>query len=182
MNLSNGRIWPYSIAFLITMVFGFCVATVIVTSTADIQESDLYMEDYHQINADINDIIEAKIAFNKKYKIEFLSNSLSVENTALKFVVRDLDLNPVDGAKFEVVINGTTGNFQIDLKEPTISDGIYRFESVKLPKEGIWNILVKVKIDDLHRFYNLKADTITKEIFDKFEKIKVGKRIKKLVS
>ena len=95
--------------------------------------------------------------------------------------VHDLDTNSVDSAKFKVVINATTGDFQIDLGEPVVSNGIYRFESVKLPKEGMWNILVKVKIDDLYRFYNLKANTVTKEIFNKFEKIQVGKKTKKLL-
>ncbi|MFT7003463.1 MAG: hypothetical protein ACJAWW_000812 [Sulfurimonas sp.] len=182
MNFSSGRIWPYTIAFLITMVFGFCVATVIVTGTADIQESDLYMDSYHKVDGDINNIIESEIAFNKKYSIEFLSDSLSVHDTKLKFIVRDSNSNLVDTAKFKVVMNRPVGNTRIDLDQPVISNGVYKFNSIKLSNEGQWNILVNVKIGDLARFYNLKADTRTQEIFNKFDKIKVGTRIKKIVS
>ena len=180
MNFSSGRIWPYTIAFLITLVFGFCVATVIVTGTADIQESDLYMDSYHKVDYDINNIIESEIAFNKKYSIEFLSDSLTADNVKLKFLVRDSNSNTVETAKFKVVMNRPVGDIKIDLDEPVVSDGVYRFSSIKLPKEGQWNILVKVEIGDLERFYNLKADTTTQEIFTKFDKIKVGSRIKKI--
>ena len=40
---SNGRVWPYIIGLSITLVFGFCVATIFVTSRADVQESDAYI-------------------------------------------------------------------------------------------------------------------------------------------
>ncbi len=181
MNLSNGKIWPYSIASLIVLVFLFCVATVIITSQADIQYSDLYMNDYQQVNGDVNDIIEAKIAFNKKYKVEWLSDGLSVEDTVLKFIVRDLDSNPVNNAKFKVIMNRPESDIKIDLEEPVVSAGIYTFKSVKLPKEGKWDIMAKVDVDKFYRFYNLKADTRTQEVFDRFDKLQVGKKTKKLL-
>ncbi len=181
MNFSNGRIWPYTISFLIILVFGFCVATVIVTSTVDIQESDLYMNNYHDVDKDINDIITAKIAFNKKYKVEFLSDNISVESTVFKFIMSDLDLNRVDGAEFDVIVNGITGDFKINLEKPISQNGVYLFKSIQLPKEGKWNILVKVEKNGLYRYYNLKTDTRTQEIYDTFHKLEVGKKTKKLL-
>lgn len=47
---------------------------------------------------------------------------------------------------------------------PTVSNGIYKFESVKLPLEGRWDIMAKVNIDNLERYYNIKADTRNREI------------------
>jgi len=182
MNLSNGRIWPYSIAVLIILVFSFCVGTVIVTNSANIQESDLYMSDYQEIDGSANDIIEAEIAFNKKYKVKYLSDSLSIDSTVLKFIVSDSDSNQVNNAKFKVIMNRPELDIAIDLGEPKVVNGIYTFKSVALPKEGKWDILVKVYVEDLYRFYNLKADTITHEIFDGFEKLHVGSKTKKLIS
>ncbi len=181
MNLSNGRIWPYSIATLIVLVFLFCVATVIVTNSANIQYSDLYMDSYQKIDSSANDIIEAEIAFNRKFKVEYSSDSLSVDSTVLKFTVSDLDSNMVDNAKFKVIMNRPELNVAIDLGEPKVLNGLYTFKSVKLSKEGKWDILVKIDIQDLHRFYNLKADTRTQEIFYGFEKLQIGKKIKKLI-
>ena len=37
---SSGKAWPYILGGAITLVFGMCVATVIVTSKANIQESN----------------------------------------------------------------------------------------------------------------------------------------------
>ncbi|MEA1954898.1 MAG: hypothetical protein U9N02_00205 [Campylobacterota bacterium] len=181
MNLSSGRIWPYTISFLIILVFGFCVATVIVTSNADIQESDFNMDTYQEVNININEIIENKISFNQKYKVEFSSDSLSVDDTTLKFIVQDLNLKPIDNAKFNVILNRSMGDIKINLEKPTVDNGIYRFKSVKLTHEGVWNILVRVDIADNYRYYNLKVDTRTQEIFDKFKVLKVGDRVKKLL-
>lgn len=167
MSKSSGRIWPYAISASIILVFGFCVATIVVTSTMPVEKSDTYMMGYHEADAMANELIKAKIAFDKKYKIEYVTDGLSLAKSILKYKVTDLDSNPVDNAELVVVVT-RPNNHKNDqeLLNPTIENGVYTFSSITLPIEGRWDVMAKVKIGENQRFYNVKADTRVKEVFE----------------
>jgi len=163
--MSNGRIWPYAIGTSIVLVFGFCVATIIVTSTLPVEKSDTYMMGYHEADANANELIEARIAFDKEYKIEYITDGLSQESSVIKYKVTDLNSQPVNNAKLKVVITRPNNHkHDQELLNPIVENGIYTFSSVKLPEAGRWDVMAKVNIDKLQRFYNVKADTRAKEI------------------
>ena len=165
MNLSNGRIWPYAIGASIIFIFGACVATIIVAVKLPVEKSDNYMMGYHQADASANELINARIAFDKKYKIEYLNDGLSVNNAVVRYRVTDLNSNSVNNAIVKIVITRPNSRkFDMELNNPSNENGIYTFSSTKLPLEGRWDIMAKVNIGDLQRFYNIKADTRTKEI------------------
>jgi len=160
MSKSNGRIWPYAIGASITLVFGFCVATIVVTSKANIQNSDDYMTYYQDADAMANDFIEARIAFDKKYKIEYISKGIAAEGSTLSYKVTDVDNKAVDSAK--VILSTSrpeTEEFNQKLENPKVENGIYTFSGLKFPKAGMWNLITKVQVGDDYRFYNIKADT-----------------------
>jgi len=165
MNLDNGKIWPYSIAVAIAMVFLFCVATVYITSKSHINESNLFMDGYHSVDAKANQIIESEIAFNKKYNVIYKNNRLSTQGSDIVYTITDKNNNAIDDAKITLVITRPDADIDIKPKEPFIKNGVYTFSHVKLPREGRWDIMAKVTIGHDYRFYNLKADT-------RFEKIK----------
>ena len=104
MNLSNGRIWPYAIGASIIFIFGACVATIVVANTLPVEKSDTYMMDYHEADAKANEILESAIAFNKKYKIEYITDGLSTQGSTIKYRVTDIDSNPVNSAQIKVVV------------------------------------------------------------------------------
>lgn len=167
MNKSNGRIWPYAIGASILFIFGACVATIIVTSKMPVEKSDTYMMDYHEADASANEIIEAQIAFDKKYKIEYKTDSLSLEKTEIKYNITDRDGNAVDNATLKVVVTRPNNHkHDQELLNPSVSDGVYSFASITLPEPGRWDIMAKVSIGNEQRFYNLKADTRAKEVFE----------------
>ena len=162
--MSNGRIWPYAIGTSILLIFGACVATIIVASKLPVEKSDTYMMGYHEADASANDLIKARIAFDEKYKVSYIAKGLSVENSTISYKVTDLDSNPINDAKLNIVVtrpNNHKHNQELD--NPSVENGIYTFSSVKLPLEGRWNIMAKINIDELQRFHNVKADTRTKE-------------------
>jgi len=164
VNISNGRIWPYAIGTSIILIFGACVATVIVANKLPVEKSDTYMMGYHQADALANDLIKARIAFDEKYKVSYIASGLSLDNSTISYKVTDLDSNPVNDAKLNIVVtrpNNHKHNQELD--NPNVENGIYTFSSVKLPLEGRWNIMAKINIDELQRFHNVKADTRTKE-------------------
>lgn len=165
MNLSNGKIWPYAIGTSIIFIFGACVATIVVTSQMPVEKSDTYMMAYQDADAQANELIQAEIEFNKKYKIEYINNGISLTNSTLEYKVTDLENNPIENAKIDVIIT-RPNNHKNDqeLKSPKYENGIYTFENVTLPIDGRWDIMAKLSIGDNQRFYNVKADTREKKI------------------
>lgn len=160
MNKSNGRVWPYAIAASIMLVFGFCVATIVVTSTMPVEKSDTYMMGYHQADDMANELIEAQIAFDKKYKIEYVTDGLSSASSVLKYKVTDLESKPVNNAELLVVVTRPNNHkHDQELLNPNVENGIYTFSAITLPIEGRWDIMAKVNIGEYQRFYNVKADT-----------------------
>lgn len=160
MSKSSGRVWPYAIGLSITAVFGFCVATIVVTSKADIQESDAYMTHYQDADANANALIESTIAFDKKYKIEYITEAIGDSNPILKYKITDLKANPINDAEVVVATSRPeTSEFNQKFEKPLIENGIYSFSGATFSKVGVWNIIAKVSIGEDSRYYNIKADT-----------------------
>ncbi len=167
MNLSNGRIWPYTIGGSIILVFGACVATVIIANKLPVEKSDTYMMGYHQADAKANDLIKARIAFNKSYKVEYITDGLSLDNSIIKYRVTDVNAQPIDSATLKVIVTRPNNHkHDQELINPTVENGVYTFSTITLPQEGRWDIMAKVNVGDLQRFYNVKADTRAKDAYE----------------
>lgn len=167
MKIDSGKIWAYSIAGAILLVFGFCVATVVITSTLPVENSDTNMMYYQDADANANKLIKAKIAFDREYKIQYVTDGINCETTNLRYKVMDLNNNPVDSAKIKVIVTRPNNHkHDQELNNPTYEDGIYSFRTISLPQKGRWDIMAKVSVGDLQRYYNVKADTRAKEVFE----------------
>lgn len=163
--LKSGKIWPYAIGISIIAVFGACVATVIVAGTLPVEKSDTYMMGYHQADANANELIKARIEFDKEYKVEYITDSLNLDSSVLKYKVTNLSGEAVNNAQLNVVVTRPNNHkHDQELSNPNISDGVYTFSKISLPVSGRWDIMAKIKVDDLQRFYNVKADTRNKEL------------------
>ena len=164
---SSGRVWPYAIGGAITLVFGFCVATIVVTSKANIQGSDAYMTYYQEADAKANDYIKARIAFDKKYKVNYISKGISEKGSLISYSVSDLNGNPINNAKIILATSRPeTNEYDQKLENPEVKDGIYTFKGALFPKVGLWNLIAKVNVGNDFRFINIKADTRIKEAFE----------------
>ncbi|NPA59683.1 MAG: hypothetical protein GXO30_04385 [Epsilonproteobacteria bacterium] len=165
MNFSNGRIWPYAIATMIAMVFGLCVHTVYLAGQLPVQKSDMYMTSYQDADKNANQLIEARIAFDKKYKVEYVSDRITLKDTVFKYKVTDLDSNPIPNAKIKLMLTRPSEHkYDKELENPKYENGIYSFEAIDLPAKGRWNIMAKVTVGNLNRFYNVKTDTRTTKV------------------
>jgi len=165
--MSSGRIWPYAIGISITMVFGFCVATIMVTQTANIQESDAYMTYYQDADANANELIEAKIAFDKKYNVEYFVEHNADKSIELKYKLTDKMSKPVDNAAIVIATSRPeTDEYNKRLDNPNVENGLYSFSNLSFEKIGVWNIVAKIEIDKESRFFNIKTNTQTQETFE----------------
>ena len=161
MSNSSGKAWPYGIAFSFVGIVALIVGTIIVASNNAVEPSDLYMQNYHEVDANANEIIMSQIAFNKKYTIDYLGTQLDPKGSLISYRIADKNGNAVNNAKIAVVITRpNTHAYNLNLDNPTQKgDGVYEFASVTLPKEGRWNIMADIKVGENQRYYNLKADT-----------------------
>ena len=167
MKKSNGKIWPYAIAISIALVFCASILTIVVAVKLPVEKSDAYMMGYQEADANANELIEARIAFDKKYQIEFIKEKFSLNDSTLQYKVIDTNGNLVSNAKIVIVITRpNVHEFDRELKEPTISNGIYEFSAIKLPKEGRWNVMAKINVDKEQRFFNVKLDTRKEKVIE----------------
>jgi len=160
MKNNRGKIWAYSVGFSIILVFGFCVATVLITSNAGIQVTNEYMTNYQQAEINANNYINNRINFEKKYKIKYVYSKMKEDDSKVKFEVLDLNGKSVENAKINILVSRPdTHIYDQKLSNTTYENGIYVFSGVKFPKVGIWGIIAKVKVAKDSRFYNIKVDT-----------------------
>lgn len=160
MNKNAGRKWPIIIGVSTFLVVALGVATVKTAVNYPVEMSDYGMQTYHDYDTNVNDIINAKIAFDKKYVISFLTPQITEKGNVLTYQVTDKAGNAVNDAKFEVVMTRPdTTNFDVNVTQSGVSEGKYTFNAVDLPKVGRWDILAKVTVGADQRYYNLKADT-----------------------
>ena len=167
MSKNKGLIWPYAIGISIVLVFGACIATIVAANKLPVEKSHTYMMDYHEADAKANELIEARIEFDKKYKVEYIADGLSLDNTIVKYRVTDLNSQAVDNAKIEIIVTRPNNHkHNQNLSLPSYEDGVYSFSPIKLPIEGRWDIMARVSVGDVQRYYNIKADTRAKEAFE----------------
>ena len=144
-----------------------CVATIVVTSKLPVEKSDTYMMGYHEADAKANELIQARIDFNKKYKVEYITDSLHVESSIIKYKVMDVNNKPINNAILKVIVTRPNNHkHDQELTNPSVENGIYTFSSITLPQVGRWDIMAKINVGDLQRFHNIKADTRMKEIHE----------------
>ena len=160
--------WPYGIALSFVLVIALIVATIMVASDNKVENSDLYMQNYHTADANANEILMAQIAFNKKYTIAYLTKNLDMKGSVISYQIEDKLGNPITDASMEVVLTRPNSHaYDMTLKDPTVSvDGVYEFAATQLPVEGRWDIMAKITIGDNYRYYNLKADTRYSETYE----------------
>lgn len=163
--LKSGKIWPYVLGISITFVFAAGIATIVISATLPVEKSDAFMMGYHEADAKANELIKNRIAFDKEYTISYVSEPIDEKNTVLKYKVETLDGKVVNNASLKAILTRPNSRkFDISLENPKVKDGVYTFNSVKLPLVGRWNAMVKVEIDGKSRFLNIHADTRKKEV------------------
>lgn len=160
MFKNPGTKWPIIIALSILGVVGLSVMTVKIALNNPVEMSDYQMQNYHDVDANINETIEKQIAFDRKYVIRYITPQLSEKEAVISYRIEDKNGSAVNDAKLEVILTRPdTVKDNITLSGMKVSEGNYSFDAVSLPKPGRWDIMAKVNVGNDQRYYNLKADT-----------------------
>lgn len=167
MNLSSGKQWPVGVASAIILIVIACAATIYVALLQPVQEDGDLMRDYHSLDAGVNELIAAKISFDKKYRLSYIGEGVSQEGSRLAYRLEDSEGHAVNGAKIKLVLTRPVRlDDNINLEAPSIEEGNYYFDDVKVPFAGRWNILAKVCVEQECRHMNLQSDTLQKNVFE----------------
>ncbi|MDD5717205.1 MAG: FixH family protein [Sulfuricurvum sp.] len=160
MFKNPGTKWPVIIALSIAGVVGMSIMTIKIASKNPVEMSDYGMQSYHEYDADVNKIIASKIEFDKRYELSFLTPQITEKEAIVTYKVTDKEGKAVNDAVIEALFTRPDMNqYDINLSNPVIKDGVYTFSPVDLPKAGRWDIMAKVTIGDVQRYFNLKTDT-----------------------
>jgi len=158
--MNNGRAWPYAIGAAITLIFSFCIATIFITESSTIQESDVYMTKYQEADLNANDFIKKRMDFDRLYNIVFTTKTIAGESPIISYKVTTKDGIVLNNAKIKIAISRPeTAEFDKTLENPSVDNGVYSFALKKFPKQGVWNIIAKVRVENKERFLNMKTDT-----------------------
>lgn len=159
MKKNSGIIWPIGIGLAILCVVGLGAWTIVETGKEPVEESDIYMNKYQDVDNNANDFINAKIAFNKKYSIEYLGDKLNADNAKFVYKITTKDGTVVNNAKMKLIATRPQTHKQdMNLPDANVSNGVYSFET-KLPGVGRWDIMASIEIGTDKRYYNLHMDT-----------------------
>lgn len=160
MFKNPGTKWPIIIALSIVGIIIGCVATIKFALNNPVEMSNYGMQSYHEYDDNVNEIIEAKIAFDQNYTISFLTSQMSEKGSVIEYKVSDKEGNGINDAKVEVILTRPDlKEYDMNLSNPSVAEGRYTFAPVDLPKAGRWDIMAKVSVGTLQRYYNLKTDT-----------------------
>ncbi|MDQ7044672.1 MAG: FixH family protein [Sulfurimonas sp.] len=165
-EIRSAKKWPYIITMAILGFFGAIVFSIsLILEETPVQRSNDYMMGYQHANLQANDLIEARIDFNKKYKIAYITESLAQEGSTLKYKLTDLDGKMINDASVIVVITRPEHHrYNQELKNPSVENGVYSFSNFTLAEPGRWNIMAKFNVGEYQRFFNVKADTRVTEV------------------
>jgi len=164
---NSGTKWPYLIGGSIVLIIIASVMTVIFALDHPVQLSNDAMQNYHDVDKNMNEIIRAKIAFDKVYDIKLSSDIADLKNANISYLITDKNGAAVNNAEIKLLV---THPFILEFDKEYIAlsadNGHYKFENIEIAKEGRWNYIAFIKVGENERYHNVKADTRYLETFE----------------
>ena len=152
--------WPIGILIGTICVIILSVGTVIFAVQHPVQLDNDFNNQYRNIDKNINHIVEANIAFKKKYSLFYMEHPLKAKDTLIAYTVMTKNNEPVLDAKIEAILTRPNEVFNdIPLTFKSIGNGVYEADLVDLPLLGRWNLYAIVTVGKEKGFLRLRLDT-----------------------
>jgi len=152
--------WPVGILIGTVGIIALCVGTIIFALQHPVQMDNDYNSQYRDIDKNINEIVQADIAFKKHYKLTYMKHPLKAKNTLIAYTITTLDGKEVNDAKIEAVLtrpNEVMSNITLTLINK--GKGLYESNLVDLPLQGRWNLFATIIVGKDKGFLRLRLDT-----------------------
>lgn len=152
--------WPKGIALAIFGIILLSIYTVYFALKNPVQDSNDHLTDYRVVDDHINDLIDANIAFNKKYHVEYLGTPIQTHSSVIVYRITTHEGVAVDDVHIEAVLTRPTERRNdIKLELEHTGRGLYQFKAVTLPLEGRWHLFANFVAGEDKGFSQLQLDT-----------------------
>ena len=160
-NNNKINLWPYAIAGSIFAVFGLCVWTVKETSENPVEMDSFYFENYQKVEENYGKILKDQKAFDKKFKTDVIPSKFFMGKDSrvdIKLVNKESNIGVNDANMTIVITRPDSSKFDKHLKLLSVKDGVYHFSPFVVNKPGRWQIMTKIKKDNLISFYKVEVN------------------------
>ena len=175
--------WPHMIIgfLLVAIVLGYW--TVKTASSMPVQETNKYMMKYQQADININEILESKARFDKKYtiKITGVKTMVMTDNVYSKRAQQDSVVLKYGPNSFSYIVSDKNGNIVDDanvsflltrphtdrddqmIEKVAFADGKYTTPDINISKPGRYTLQFRAKIGNDTGYWELPAYLVPKK-------------------
>ncbi|MRI83948.1 MAG: hypothetical protein C6I00_05965 [Nitratiruptor sp.] len=155
--MSERNYWPHFILALVVFAIVLGVWTIRVAMEHPVELDNSFMMSYREVDENYYQIEQAARAFDKRYRVE-LRNEILRPGEPLRIVVQDHAGTPIPNAQVEILLTRPeTSKYDRRLMATFVGD---HYEAqVDYPLEGRWDVVVRVRIGDLFRYFKFKRST-----------------------
>ena len=161
MRNNTKTFWPYGIALSIVAIVIACIATIVIALKNPVQMDNFYMDRYQNVDENISEIHDSQRRFDSKFDVIFKGAEIKKDGSFL-----DVTFEFSVSAKSDESPNFAT---QILLTKPETNEFNQILEyvwqkrtlttkSVKLAKEGRWQLLLKLNDGADTGFYKFEIE------------------------
>jgi len=159
MSKNEKNYWPHFIVGLVMFTIGMGTWTLVTAINNPVEMDNSYMRNYHQVDADLNKILQSGFKFDKKYEFSLLNSDLQEGENELKIDIKDKNGNVVKDAKIEILVTRPETT-KLDKNLKAQFDGEEYRAKVILDKKGRWNIQIRAIVKNLEKFKTYKLHTL----------------------
>lgn len=155
MILNAKNYWPFGIFLMIIGVVILIIWTVNFALSNPVQEENRFMQGYHNVNNNINEIQQAQEAFESKYTLVAPEENLVLGSNQIRIQIMEHSGNTYDSAKIEAFLTRPHTN-RNDRPLNIISDanGDYLTDIFEIADKGRWTIRYRIQTDMGVTFYD----------------------------
>ena len=142
--------WPHTIVLMIIGSIIASVWTIKIAITNPVQDSNLFLENYHIADKNINKILNSQMRFESKYKLDISKFEFSEEKIYGNIYITEAG-QKIDSDFQIIVTRPEKTEFDTD-----INSSIFEFD---IKQSGRWLIYIKTTVKNLTAYYYLELDT-----------------------
>jgi hypothetical protein len=147
--------WPHAIVLTILGSIVASFFTIKIALQNSVVDSNLFLQNYHITDKNINQILGEQAEFNSLYNLDFSKSVVSENGINFKISVKNSNGDEVE-AKFEALVTRPeTSEF-----DKVFNSSKFKFD---FPKTGRWNVYLKTTTENLTAYYYFETDTRTPE-------------------
>jgi hypothetical protein len=152
--MSKHNYWPHTVVLMIIGAVVASVWTIKIAINAPVQDSNLFMNNYHITDKNINEILLSQIEFDKRYSFNHNGTVLTEDNFTLQLNVEG------ENPSIEATLSRhETDDFDKSLRVVRAENGSFQFETVDIVKAGRLKLLLKVTVANFTKYQILELDT-----------------------